>query len=127
MKNILLTLFAITVLSLASCEEEGVVCTTEFATVNLVVVGDSLTDYFTVRLITKDTIRSQETPYKNNDGDFSYIVLTDGMKNELEGKLDLFVFKGEINGETVISEEYKIGADECHIYKDTGKDKIVLK
>jgi len=126
MKNIIITIITVATLFLASCEEEGVVCTTEFATVNLEVVGDSLTDYFTIRLITNDTIRSQETPYKINNGNYIYVVLTDGMRKELEGKKEPFVFKGEIDGETVISEEYTISANECHIGKDSGKDKVEL-
>lgn len=126
MKNIIITIFAITTLFFASCEEEQVVCTTEFVTVNLVVKGDSLTDYYTIRLITNDTIRSEEPPYTTINGDISYVVLTDGMRDELKGKLEPFIFKGQIDGETVISEEYKLGANDCHIYKDSGKDEIVL-
>lgn len=112
---------------LSSCkEDESVICTTEYRQEMLSVKGDSLTDYFTVRLITNDTIRSGEAPYKFPNGDYQYIIATDSLRKDLNGTIEPFLFIGKIDDTTVISEEYKIGAGECHIFKDSGKDRVEL-
>lgn len=112
---------------LSSCkEDESVICTTEYRQEMLSVKGDSLTDYFTVRLITNDTIRSDQAPYKIPTGEYQYIITTDSLRKELNGTIEPFLFIGKIGDATVVAEEYKIGANECHIFKESGKDRVEL-
>ncbi len=55
---------------LTSCSDLGTTCTTEYVSYYLYVKGDTLTDYFTIRLSTNDTIREQYDDYfpEDNEG-----------------------------------------------------------
>jgi hypothetical protein len=94
------------------------VCTDEFRFIALTVSGPSLTDFYTVRTSTLDTIRVNGDDIVFND---SYVVLTDLQRAMLEGRQEEFRFIG-IRGDTIsVSEVYLIRADRCHIEKVSGK------
>lgn len=119
--------FVITVLT--SCSDLGTTCTTEFVSYYLYVKGDTLTDFYTIRLSTNDTTREQYDDYypEDNEGRRGYIVLTDGHRKILEDKKEAFLFIGKIDNEKVVEEYYVFGAGECHVYKESGKDKIDIE
>lgn len=97
------------------------VCTDEFRFVALTVSGPALTDFYTVRLSTSDTIRVNGDIAGDNN---QYVVLNDLHRPMLEGRQEEFRFIG-LRGDTVaVNEDYLIRADKCHIEKVSGKDTI---
>lgn len=129
MKKYILIVLSIVFISLNSCEDLGTVCTTEFVTYNLFVKGDTLTEYFTIRIANNDTIDHREIEYfpESDTNGRIYIILSDGYRAELEGKKEYFNFIGKIEGKIVINEIYIFGGGECHIYKESGKNEITLE
>ncbi|MEZ5024162.1 MAG: hypothetical protein R2728_13050 [Chitinophagales bacterium] len=108
---------------LFSCnEEDGISCTLEFRTIGLTVIGDSLTDYYTIRRSNNDTIRSIDFGFE----DSYYVVLDDSYQSEIENSQESFEFIGEINDSIVIQETYVITADQCHISKISGPSQVTL-
>lgn len=101
---------------------DGVICTEIFAAVTVEVTGSSLDDYYTVRTSNNDTIRIDESLYGEN----IYTVLDDNYLPKLKNDRDEFTFIGIIDGQVVVSEEFVISADECHITKISGKDVVNL-
>ncbi|WP_157488294.1 hypothetical protein [Dyadobacter crusticola] len=103
--------------------EEEAFCTEEFRSVTLLVPGDSLTKSYTVRLSTSDTIRYPQSPGFGGNHNV-YVVLNDTYQPKLKGEVDNFRFIGERAGKVVISEDYVIKADHCHITKVSGKSEL---
>lgn len=101
---------------------DGVICTAIFASVTVEVTGSSLDDYYTVRTSNNDTIRINEDLFGEN----VYTVLDDNYLPKLKNDRDEFTFIGIIAGQLVVSEEFVISADECHITKISGKDVVNL-
>ncbi len=122
MKNTVLLFF---LLSLLSCSKDAeVICTEEFRFIGVNVEGDSLTDYYTIRQKTADTIRlNQSVVFPDHTW---YIILDDSFSTTLKNKSETFTFYGLVNGSQVISEDYIIKADECHISRESGVDLITL-
>ncbi|MBD2755597.1 hypothetical protein [Spirosoma validum] len=117
------TIVALTAsVGLDACREETV-RTAIYSSVNISVLGDSLTDYYTIRVPNSDTIH-----YGNarRDNTTSYVVLDDSYQSALANSQDRFRFVGEINNAVVVDEEYVIKADECHISKVSGKEEVQL-
>jgi hypothetical protein len=106
---------------LTSCDPQ-VVCTEEFRTFTLEVVGDTLTQTYTIRKDNQDTVQSATEPFSEN----KYTVLSDAYQPEMENKTLDFIFHGYIGDSLVIDEDYNISADKCHIDGVTGKIKIEL-
>jgi len=110
-----------------SCEEDvtsGIVCTQEFRSIGVSIIGGSLTDYYTVRNSNLDTIRFSED-INSIDANW-YPILDDSYQSKIANSEEVFTFIGEINNTIVINEEYIIKADECHIEKISGKSEIHL-
>ena len=113
----------------ASCKDNAnqeIFCTDEYKMVSVRVEFESMPplvfDYFTVNLLSGDTIRYNENlPLEN-----TYVVLADNYQSELENKLEEFAFIGIHEDTLLFNETYVIGADECHIYKEEGKSVIEL-
>lgn len=122
MKNFILFLFAI--LFFACSKEADVICTEEFRFVGVNVEGDSLSDFFTIRQKTSDTIRSNQSVVFPEY--IWYIILDDSFSQTLKNSSETFTFQGLIKDSVVISQEYVIKADECHITRQSGPDKIIL-
>lgn len=129
MKTLFLSIFTFVAILLTSCDDTGTMCTTEFITYNLYVKGDTLTDFYTIRISTNDTIRDLNEGYfpTDNYGRRGYAILNDGYRKILNGKKEGFVFIGEIDAQIVIQELYIFGAGECHVYKESGKEIIEIE
>lgn len=112
------------VAGLSSCDDsitrDEVACTMEFRFVTIKVSGEPLTDYYTVRLSTSDTIR---TKHPDSTIDKAYVVLSDNYQKKLENREDTFRFIGKrASGD--VQEDFVISADRCHISKVSGKSEI---
>ncbi len=115
--------FVITVLS--SCSDTTV-CTTNIVYLKLNVVGDTLTDYFTIRLLTNDTIRADEGPYMNPKGGYDYYIIANPFGSQIQGDFEKILFIGMIDEMIVISEEYRLAKGECGFRVLSGKEKVTL-
>ena len=122
-----------TLLSLNSCEwlnnlinngggtDDPIACTEEFRTVGLEVIGAELDPYFTIRKSTNDTLEVNFEVFQS-----FYPVLSDAFQEELEGKVEEFVFVGFVEAKEVVRESFMIKADECHIEKVSGPDSVTI-
>ena len=119
MKKILLFTAAIFLL-LPACEINSL-CTEEFRMIMLEVDGGDLD--ITVTRVKHDkriayTDSAAQGPH--------YLVLDDNYRYLFEGMTKAFVFYGYKNGSLVVEEEFIIAADECHISRVSGPEKISL-
>jgi len=129
--KIIFTFFTITLLFF-SCDKKNdcnqyIACTEEFVSVSIELIDSagnpySLDSYKTIK-------KSSNEVVKIND-DFSndkyYPILNDSHKKETTVDGEIFVFEGLKNNMVVVSEEYIISADCCHINLVSGEIKIVL-
>lgn len=99
------------------------VCTEEFQSIGIRVLGDSLTDFYTIRLVTSDTIR-RSTGFESQT--HWYPVLDDSYRRQLASKQESFQFIGKQGQRIVIRQDYIIEADQCHIRKVSGRNEIQL-
>ena len=99
------------------------VCTAEFRFIGLTVLGDSLTDFYTLRLATSDTLR-RATGVESRT--HVYIVLDDTYQDELANKQEAFRFIGKKGQTVVVREDFILAADHCHIRKVSGKSEVQL-
>jgi hypothetical protein len=111
--------------SLTACVDEdddvAVNCTEEFRSSTLHVPGDPLTESYTIRISTADTIKN----LSNSDlKPGYYIVLNDHYQPDLENQQDSFRFIGKRGNDVAVREDYVFKADHCHITKVSGKDII---
>lgn len=110
---------------LFSCSKEDTVsCTEEFRFIGVNVEGDSLTNYFTIRQKTLDTLRFEQSV--SFPEYIWYIILDDSFSKTLKNSSETFTFHGLINDSLVIKQDYVIKADDCHISRESGPDKITL-
>jgi hypothetical protein len=91
-------------------------CTMEFRTIGINVQNGALQRFYTLRLENGDTLYHQ---YDSIMAGY-YTVLDDGAMGWLKGKEENFKFEGWRNDSLVIEANYRIGADQCHIYKVSG-------
>lgn len=121
--SFLIILFLLTALS--ACENDldskQVYCTDDFRGISIRVSGEPLSDHYTVRLSDSDTIRRPKSAEPQTQW---YTVLDDTYQRKLANKEDVFRFIGKRGDVIVVEEDYVIGADECHVYKVSGKDEI---
>ncbi len=90
-------------------------CTTEFVTISTRVTdaGGSpvlLDDYYTTRNSNGQQIRISATIH-----DGYYPILDDSYQQSLACTQEVFIFHGFKNGTEVVSANYTLGADQCHI------------
>jgi len=107
-----------------SCDENQVICTEEFRTVEIRVIGEELTEHFTIRESTSDTIR-----HTDNGGFpdiYYYIVLTDSYQSSFAGSRENFRFIGKQGNLIKVNELYVIEADQCHISYVSGTTEVNL-
>lgn len=105
-----------------SCKEETA-CTEEFRTIGITITGDSLTDFYTIRISNSDTIRISLDGYPNNQ---TYPILNDSYQSVIANSQESFNFIGEFNDTFVVNEVFVISADNCHIDKVSGKSEVSL-
>lgn len=119
-----LSLTILLALLIGCSKDDEVICTNEFRFVGLLVTGDSLTEYYTVRNSNNDTLRfDQCISYPEERW---YLILDDSYSETLKNNQENFRFIGLINDSLVIDENYLISADDCHINKDTGEREVTL-
>ena len=105
--------------------DDPIACTEEFRSIGLEISGDSLTEFFTIRELSGDTIRIGEGPYHYGTTRF-YPVLNDGYQRLLQNRSEPFRFIGKINDSLQVDQPFQIGADQCHIFKVSGPTRITL-
>ena len=113
------------ILGLASCiqksKDDGIICTSMYAMIGVQVEGAQLTDFYTIRTANGDTLRYAQQGIAN-----WYSIVEDNYQSKLKNKTETFVFHGWVNGVEKIKETYVIGADACHVFKQSGKDTLQL-
>jgi len=99
---------------LVSCvkKDDVLVCTMEFRTIQVRVIGAPLDDYYTIRMKTGDSFRVESL---DSDQTEFYPILDDNFQSILKGKTETFRFVGIRNDIEVVNEPIVIGADACHI------------
>ncbi len=106
-----------------SCPDD-VTCTAMFAMVDIQVQSDGqpihLDDVYTVRESNGEIIRPPQI--MNSLG--HYIVLDDSYQRNLANRTEQFRFVGMKDGRQVVSQPFSIGADCCHIRKETGPEQV---
>ena len=120
MRPLLYSLLSIVV---GACQPNIKVCTTEFESVGVQVLGDSLTSFYTIRLTNSDTIRLSTGIEAQTHW---YLILDDSYRQRLANSQESFRFVGKRGQRIIIQEDYVIAADECHIKKVSGKSEIQL-
>lgn len=105
----------------------NIACTTSFAMITVEVVDNNgnavkLDDYYTLTTGSNGLIKPDQGLLDTG----TYVVLDDSYQSQLKNRTDNYIFKGFINGKEVVSEQYTIGADCCHIYKKSGTGKVVV-
>ncbi|MEO0899000.1 MAG: hypothetical protein AAFY71_21490 [Bacteroidota bacterium] len=108
--------------TLYSCDAiNPIACTEEFRSISLEVTGGTLDQTYTIQS-NGDTVKQDKAPFS---GSF-YTVLDDSFQEQLEGEVEDFRFVGLIGDSVVVDEDYRIGADECHIFKESGATAVSL-
>src|SRR5690606_31520962 len=103
-----------------------VMCTMMFAMVTVEVVAPdgtpvTLDEVYTIR--SKDGTKLQ---MEQHNGAGNYVILDDSYQKTLANSSEPFRFVGIKNGVQVVDEPYTIGADCCHVSRNSGKTRIVL-
>lgn len=113
-------------LLLLGCDEtdtvQDVLCTEEFRTIGVTITGVEITDFFTIRESTGDTIKLD----KFSIDDTFFPILDDSYQPQIENSQETFTFVGMVESTTVenIEEEYVIKADQCHIELVSGPTEL---
>lgn len=107
------------VLLLAQCSKpDETACTMEFRTIGLQVSGERIGRFYTLRLLNGDTL------YHRYDSLLTgfYPVLDDAAMNWLRARTEAFRFEGWCGDSLVVTASFRLGADQCHIFKESGPD-----
>lgn len=116
------------------CDEQNntdcatAVCTYEFREIPLEVVDASgntviLDNYYTEEMSGN---KLPTTYYSYNSDMGVYVVFNDAWLPGNKNSTMQVRFIGMKNGMTVVNELFKISSDCCHVYKVSGKDKIIV-
>ncbi len=102
-----------------------VACTMMFAMVTVQVQEQDgspvvLDEVYTVRKSSNETIKPQQQSAEGGH----YVVLDDSYVGSLKQSVDSFTFVGMKNGQRVVEEPYVLGADCCHVRRESGKEVI---
>lgn len=105
-------------------DDELINCTMEFRVISVEVIGVNLTQNFTIRQTTQDTITFGEEYYYF---DHIYPILSDDEHELLlNNDPEVFLFVGFVGDEKVIEEPYLIGSDKCHVDLIQGRASLVV-
>ncbi len=105
-------------------EQEEVICTMQFVTLHVTVKGGPLSEYYTLREGSDDTLTFTQEVYPDAA---MYPVLDDSFKEALKNTEENFRFIGMIDDSVVVNEPYIISADACHIMKVSGRDEVNIQ
>lgn len=97
------------------------VCTEEFRTITLEVLGDSLSDWKTIDVQANDTFKIESSFFQSY-----YPVLSDAELERVKNTSKSFYFIGYVGDSIVVKEPFLISGDHCHVSKVSGKSQIVL-
>ncbi len=98
-------------------------CTEEFRTVSIEVLGGVLDAHYTWVPSTDDTLLGDRLVF---EGRSLYVVVDDNHRLLLEGRTDTLRFRGFIGGTLVVDEPFVISADGCHINYHSGRQRVQL-
>jgi hypothetical protein len=124
MKTLGLITISVVLLFLLACYDKNkeVYCTMEFRSIGLQIEGPKLESYYTIRLFNGDTLRPQAIEVDEH----FYTVIDDSYQKVLENRRESFLFVGLINDSVKVKELFEIAADQCHVQKINGKEKVIL-
>lgn len=100
-------------------DDDNLICTQEFVTYTVEVLGDTLQDFYSVRTYNNDIIRIERFDLSNA----YYPILNDSYTNTLRNREEQIDFIAVGKSKT-IREPYIFTSDGCHIIKIKGKEKI---
>lgn len=131
MKKFSILLFSILTLAISSCiktdECKDVVCTEVFKSITIKIIDSQnlpvlLDSYKTI----KDSNNETFTIADSFSGDGIYTIIDDSHKHKTATSGSTFIFEGTKNNVVVVSEEFVITKDCCHISLKSGKTEISL-
>ena len=100
-----------------------VVCTTDFRTVTIKVLGDTLDHFYTIRVYTGDTIRLNSSNIIEPN---TYPVIDDSYQSRIANHTEQFRFVGIKNNNILVNEVFSVKADLCHIEYVSGNQIVTL-
>lgn len=110
-----------------------VLCTAEFVTINIRVedpagVKIALDDFEVIdgqtgKVISRDYTAGEMEMFREMG---SYPLYDDSFRGEHQNEERNIIFRGYINAEEVVAEDYKVFADCCHVSLLSGEDPLVL-
>lgn len=101
-------------------------CTLEHKTEGITVIGDTLTQFYTIRESNNDTIRFSKANNHYYHQQKWYPVLSDDFSGRLKDQSENFRFIGEVKGLVKVNERFVFTSDGCHIEKLSGKKEVKL-
>lgn len=125
----LLSLAILFLFSYASCQKEaceGAICTEMFAMIT-VKIKDNSGNYIKPDKVTLQFESTNATVEVSQMAlDPEVVVIDDGSVTLLKNRKDNFIFTAYKNNQVICTEKFILGADCCHVYKESGKDVIYL-
>ena len=127
-------ILAIFLISLAvSCNDDdcsSIACTTEYRLISVSLVDSEgnaviLDSYTVVRSDTREAL-SFDTDVAEFNQEGQYSIAEDQHFDQIAREGTSFIFEGIINNEVVISENFLIGNDCCHVVKLEGPDSLTV-
>ena len=112
--------------NVSECDIDGAVCTTEFRTVFMTLKTSSGTPFVLDSVVvTKggEKIFSEKTDTISSG---LFPVITDSEMNDIVKEGSQVTFKGYSSGQEIVSEDYKVGHDCCHVVFIQGNQDLVL-
>lgn len=109
-----------------NCDQTDIMCTEQFisVTVQIFDINNIAIELDNFKIIRKDT--GEDISNKNALDQNYYSIIDDSYQSKLANKELTLTFKGYLDNVEVITEEYVVSADCCHIYLVSGKTKITL-
>lgn len=117
----LIALIAV-MISVSGCgsQDDPVLCTEEYRTIAVEILGGELDNWRTIRLSTQDTFKLVTT-FQNK-----YPILDDAFVRTLNQAEEQFQFQGILDDSVRVDEVYSISADACHIQYVSGSLRVSL-
>ncbi len=129
MRNLFFATFLLFFTSCATSEcDENIACTEVFVTIEIKLENQQgkpygIDSYKTINKSTKESFRLGDV---NGLRFGTYRVFDDSKKDKTSNKGEIFIFEGLKDGNIVVSEEFVISKDCCHINLVSGKTKVVI-
>ena len=130
MKKLFFALLIGTMAIFSSCEkcgDEQEFCTEEFRRINIFIdnstqIPVSFDEVYTLRGTGTQKLLFDQTG--NEEG--SYVVIDDSYHPSLKNTEDDFRFIGVKNNQVVVDKTFRIKADNCHVFKVSGPDSVMV-